>query len=130
MGLRTQCTAGVLILVAIALPFSSARSEFIRVYAGVIQAGCISDDLLMRSWCEGYISSELEVIANSPIKGITACIPHQVTLQEGVAIVKQWFANHPDEPPQQPAFLAVARALAEAYPCKKKETPLEEPSAR
>jgi hypothetical protein len=120
MGLSSRCAAGLLLtLITVAAPLSSAYSEFTRVYAGSIKGLCTSDDLIMKSWCEGFISGELEIISNSPVEGITACVPHLVNLPRGIAVVKKWFADHPEEPMAQSASLAVARALAEAYPCEK-----------
>jgi hypothetical protein len=108
----------VVALVVAAVPLSVAHSETTYVHAGDLNRLCTADSDINKSWCEGFISSELEILSNTPVEGITACVPPLTTLQKGAAIAKKWLADHPEES-IQPASLAVARALADAFPCKK-----------
>jgi hypothetical protein len=100
------------------MPLSLAHSETIYVHAGDLNRLCAAENDINKSWCEGFISGELEIISNTPVGGIAACVPPRTTLQKGVAVAKKWLAEHPDQS-AQPASVAVAHALAEAFPCKK-----------
>jgi Rap1a immunity proteins len=121
MSLRLRrVVASVLILVAVAMPWSLAHSETTYVYAGNIAELCASDKDIAKSWCEGFISAVIEIITNTPVEGVTACVPPLTNLPQGISLVKKWLAEHssPQESVQR-ASLAVVRALAEAFPCKK-----------
>jgi Rap1a immunity proteins len=115
---RKALTGSVLVLVITALPLSIARSENTYVHAGDLNRLCTADNDINKSWCEGFISSGLEIISNAPVQGVAACVPPMTTLQEGVAVVKKWLSKHPEQDIQT-ASLAVAWALAEKFPCRK-----------
>ena len=121
MTVRLRCVAAsLLVLVAVSMPWSVARSETTYVYAGNIAQLCSSDKDIEKSWCEGFISAVIEIITNAPVEGVAACVPPLTTLPKGISVVNEWIGNHssPQESAQQ-ASLAVAHALAEAFPCKK-----------
>jgi Rap1a immunity proteins len=124
MSLRLRRVAAFLVLVAGAMPSSLARSETTYVYAGNIAQLCTSDRDIAKSWCEGFISAVIEIITNAPVEGVAACVPPLTNLPQGISLVKKWLAAHssPQESAQQ-ASLAVARALAEAFPCKSSDPP-------
>lgn len=117
LGLRYTVGSALAVLVA-AMPLSLAHSEVTYVHAGDLDRLCSSDNDINKSWCEGFISGVFEIISNTSVNGIAACVPPRLTLQKGVAVTKKWLAGHPEES-IEPASLAVARAFAEAFPCKK-----------
>ena len=88
------------------------------VHAADLAGLCTSENLINKSWCEGFISSELEIISNGPVAGITACVPPLTTLQKGVEIAEKWLSNHP-EASTKSASSVIAEAFADAFPCKK-----------
>jgi hypothetical protein len=98
--------------------FDMASAEAIYVHAGDLNRLCSSESVVNKSWCEGFISGAMEIIANMPVSGDAACMPPMMTLQKGTAVARRWLANHP-ETSAGSASLAVARALAEAFPCGK-----------
>lgn len=119
MNLRLGCAASLILgLFASIMPLSAAYSDATYVYAHDLNRLCTSDEVVNKSWCEGFISSEFEIITRGPIQGIAACVPQLTTLPRAVEIVKKWLSDHP-EVSLQSASLVVARALAEAFPCKK-----------
>jgi hypothetical protein len=119
MCLKSRNAVGsILALLVAAVPISSAHSETTYVHAGDLNRLCTADSDINKSWCEGFISGELEIISNAPVQGIAACVPPLTTLPKGVAIAKKWLVDHPEKSALA-ASLAVAQALSEAFPCKK-----------
>jgi Rap1a immunity proteins len=122
MSLRLRCVAGsVLVLVAAAMPLSLAHSETAYMYAFDLDRVCAANDDVQKAVCEGFISGVLEIISNGPVEGIAACAPPppQMTLSKAISVVRKWLADHSSpEEVIQPASLAVAHALTEAFPCK------------
>jgi hypothetical protein len=100
------------------LSVSHGHSATTYVYASNLSKLCTSEDLINKSWCEGFISSELEIISNGPVEGVTACVPPLTTLQEGVKIAEAWLSNHP-EASTRSASSVIANAFADAFPCQK-----------
>jgi hypothetical protein len=46
-----------------------------------------------------------------------ACFPKRATLEQAIAHIARYLADHPDQL-TDPAFVLVGRAWREAYPCK------------
>lgn len=108
----------VLALLVAVMPLSAAHSDVTYVRASDLGRLCNSDNDIKRSWCEGFISSVLEIVSNDSFGGIRVCLTSQTTLQRGVDIAKKWLADHPRESIER-ASVAVARAFADAFPCTK-----------
>jgi hypothetical protein len=113
-----RATGGLALVFVVSLTsFSLAHSETTYVYAGDLNRLCTADDFAKKSWCEGFISAVIETITNAPVEGIVACIPPLTTLRTGITVTEKWIASHTNESAQA-ASVVVARALAEAFPCK------------
>ena len=117
MSLGKYLTIAVVVVIGMAF-VPTARAEILYVYARDLSRLCTSESLINKSWCEGFISSELEIISNGPVEGVVACVPPLMTLPKGVEIAKKWLASHPEES-MRAASSVVAQAFANAFPCKK-----------
>ena len=117
MPLGKNLATAVVVVIGIAF-VPTARAERLYVYAHDLSRLCTSGNLIDKSWCEGFISGELEVISNGPLEGVVACVPPLMTLPQGIEIAKKWVASHPEESIRS-ASSVVAQAFANAFPCKK-----------
>jgi hypothetical protein len=102
----------------IVIPLSAAHSETTYIYARDIDGLCNSEGNAEKAVCEGFIAAVFEIISNSKVGDIEACVQPRTTVPRAVEIVKSWFATHRQEPMQR-ASIAVARAFADAFPCNK-----------
>lgn len=113
-----HAAAGAITAFCLAISISQGYCATTYVHAADLDRLCTSGDLINKGWCEGFISSELEIISNGPVAGITACVPPLTTLQKGVEIAKKWLSNHP-EAGTKSASSVIAEAFADAFSCKK-----------
>lgn len=111
----TSLACTILFSVAPALKLRAEPTAYF--YAGNFKHLCASVDARELELCEGFIGATLEIVTNNRIYGIHACVPPRTSLGAAVRISKRWFDTHPEEGTQA-ASLAVARAMAAAFPCK------------
>jgi hypothetical protein len=105
----------------ICLSFGNLNVAFGEVtyeYAGDLNGLCASGDPATKAVCFGFVGGVLEIVANSPVYGLSACISPLTPLSKAVDVTKKWLTVHP-EYSAKPASLAIAQALAEAFPCNR-----------
>lgn len=113
-----HAAAGIIVAFWLITSVSHGHCATIYVHAGDLDRLCTSENLVNKSWCEGFISNELEIISNGPVAQVTACVPPLTTLQRGVEIAEKWLSKHP-EASAKSASSVIAEAFADAFPCKK-----------
>lgn len=113
-----QAAAGTIAALSLIITVSRGHCATTYVHAAGLARLCTSENLINRSWCEGFISSELEIISSGPVAEIAACVPPLTTLQRGMEIAEKWLSRHP-EASTKSASSAIAEAFADAFPCKK-----------
>ncbi len=76
-----------------------------------------------QSACMGYIVGVSDALISDLIRDTKtprkACIPRSAKGGDRAAVVVKWMSRHSDQL-RQPAATLVVRALAEAYPCRKR----------
>lgn len=85
----------------------------------------ISDDLYKacgakssEPLCAAFITAVLEIMANTELYGYKACIPRRTNVAPIIDLTISWISAHPNDF-EHPASWSVARAIAEAFPCRR-----------
>ena len=80
---------------------------------------CIGKNDLMVFFCNGYVTAIAEAARpyGLGLYALHNCLPDDSTRRQTVEVVKRWLDQHPEQR-HYPAVILVAKALAEAFPCK------------
>lgn len=112
-GVRTA--AVVLALLALASPSKAGEPAF---SAAELAELCISKYDTDYGYCAGYVSAVAGLLLKQSVGGYSACSFERVKSQQFVDIFKTYADIFPDHM-KLDADVAVAAALARAFPCKK-----------
>jgi hypothetical protein len=72
---------------------------------------------MMAAPCIFYMSGLIDGLLYSGYIGTSICLPPETRLPTAVDIVVDYLKSHPDDL-QRPAVPMIARALANAFPCR------------
>ena len=112
--------------IASAIPIIFATLMPVIAVAGVsvadLRSYCTSAVEWKSTYCAGYIAGALDTyeIANRVIKVPLFCPDHALDYPEMMAIVRKWFADHPDEANMN-AGSVVLEAMSYKFPCEQKK---------
>jgi Rap1a immunity proteins len=112
-----------LLLIGMLLAFNAqAQKVAVTVTGSDLAEHCSyienKDSPLHWAACVWYVTAIADVMALQPVGGWRACIPMNGSGSQYGKIVHKYFREHPGQL-HTAAFSAVARALSEAFPCKK-----------
>ena len=69
-------------------------------------------------YCAGYTSGVADIMMQSiPVFGRRACLPETVSVAQAMDVLKRFLSQHPEQR-RYAAVSLVAKALADAFPCK------------
>jgi hypothetical protein len=118
MSGRTRLVAMATAVALACLP-TAARADFAT--GNILWRFCNDPDpttWVSYGYCAGYMSGVADIMMQSiPVFGWRACLPETVSAAQATDVLKQFLNQHPEQRHYAAASL-VAKALAEAFPCK------------
>jgi hypothetical protein len=108
----------LLLWVIVAVSVSAAKQAMAEFNDGnVLYTDCFDQSYYKRAFCLGYIEGIADGLGSNAINGYTACLPRGVEARQVRDVITRFLASHPETRHLMAASL-VARALAEAFPCR------------
>ena len=104
---------------AVALGCLPAAARALATTGNDLRSQCTDyPGTIVEGLCSGFVIAIGEAVGQSyGVYGWRACFPTQTTRQQWVDVVKRYLDRHPEQRHLLAGFL-VAKALAEAFPCK------------
>ena len=106
-----------LMAAAMVLVLAGEARSFQWMSGNQLHGLCSSEKLWENAFCSGYVLGISVAADGNILWGRRACIPDEVYTTQVHDVTTLWLEQHPADRHHE-AYLLVAQALAEAFPCE------------